>query len=267
MALSFVFSMAAVAAMIPAAASAFLRRGEGLGDGVSKIFLALAVAGPVILALSLLTRQWRVDLSAALWLSIASILVCFLVTCAVNRTALKLAPLLLPYLILLGLAATAFGAEEGQAIASGLPSAWIAAHVLLSIITYALLTLAAVAGLSVFVTERALKRKSFGGLSGLLPAVMEAEALQNQLLRTSAIVLLAGLASGMALQVLEAQRILVADHKTILSIAAFVVIVGLLAAQRFLGVRGRIAARIVLAAYLFLTLGYLGVKFVTDFLL
>ena len=73
-----------------------------------------------------------------------------------------------------------------------------------------------------------------------------------------------GLATGMALQYGETGKLLIIDHKTILTITAFVVIGGLLAAHFKTGLRGRQAARIVLLAYLLLTLGYPGVKFVTD---
>jgi ABC-type uncharacterized transport system permease subunit len=61
--------------------------------------------------------------------------------------------------------------------------------------------------------------------------------------------------------------LLVFDHKTVLTITAFVVIGGLLAAHYKTGLRGRQAARIVLLAYLLLTLGYPGVKFITDVVL
>jgi ABC-type uncharacterized transport system permease subunit len=52
-----------------------------------------------------------------------------------------------------------------------------------------------------------------------------------------------------------------------LSVATFVVIGGLLIAHAATGVRGRRAARLVLLAFLLLTLGYPGVKFVTDILI
>ena len=71
----------------------------------------------------------------------------------------------------------------------------------------------------------------------------------------------------MALQYGETGTLLVLDHKTILTITAFAVIGGLLIAHFKTGLRGRKAARIVLLAYLLLTLGYPGVKFVTDVIL
>lgn len=76
-----------------------------------------------------------------------------------------------------------------------------------------------------------------------------------------------GLVTGMALQYRETGEIVVLNHKTILTIAAFVVIAGLLVCHHGSGVRGKLAARIVLLAYLLLTLGYPGVKFVTDVLM
>jgi ABC-type uncharacterized transport system permease subunit len=76
-----------------------------------------------------------------------------------------------------------------------------------------------------------------------------------------------GLASGMALQYADTGKILAFDHKTVLSITAFAVIGGLLVAHYKTGMRGRKATRIVLLAYLLLTLGYPGVKFITDVVL
>ena len=48
------------------------------------------------------------------------------------------------------------------------------------------------------------------------------------------------------------------NHKTVLTLASFVVIGALVIAQRWLGVRGRRAARMALLGYLLLTLGYPG---------
>jgi ABC-type uncharacterized transport system permease subunit len=51
-------------------------------------------------------------------------------------------------------------------------------------------------------------------------------------------------------------------HKSLFSLAAFVVIGGLLILHLRTGLRGRLAARIGLSAYLLVSLGYPGVKFV-----
>ena len=91
----------------------------------------------------------------------------------------------------------------------------------------------------------------------------------NRALFFGLIVLIAevGLATGMALQYEETGQVLPLNHKTVLTLAAFVVIGALLIAQRRAGVRGRRAARLVLLGYLLLTLGYPGVKFVSEVLI
>ncbi|MDD9903185.1 MAG: hypothetical protein OXT06_06430, partial [Rhodospirillaceae bacterium] len=54
------------------------------------------------------------------------------------------------------------------------------------------------------------------------------------------------------------------SHTTLLSIVAFLVIGALLMIHFRTGMRGRRASRYILIAYLMVTLGYPGVKFVTD---
>jgi len=71
----------------------------------------------------------------------------------------------------------------------------------------------------------------------------------------------------MAMQFGETNQFLKFDHKTVLSLTSFGVILALLVAHFRSGLRGRLAARFVLLAYLLMTLGYPGVKFVTSVLL
>jgi ABC-type uncharacterized transport system permease subunit len=104
-------------------------------------------------------------------------------------------------------------------------------------------------------------------LAALLPSVADAERLQIQLLGISGIVLGLGLLTGAATQYVENGDLMEFNHKTVLALAAFVVIVLLLAVHHRTGVRGRRATRFVLLAYLLLTLAYPGVKFVTDVIL
>jgi len=80
-------------------------------------------------------------------------------------------------------------------------------------------------------------------------------------------VLALGLITGVAASVAHGGDAIPTDHKTVFAILAFVVIGVLLLVHKRTGVRGRQAARLVLAAYLLLTLAYPGVKFVTDVLL
>jgi ABC-type uncharacterized transport system permease subunit len=124
-----------------------------------------------------------------------------------------------------------------------------------------------VAGLAGFLQDRAIKGKRTNRLVRLMPSIADSEALQVRLLAICAVVMGLGVITGMAIQYFTSAVLLVFDHKTLLSLATLAVIVGLLVAHWRSGVRGRRAARLVLLAYLLLTLGYPGVKFVTDILM
>jgi ABC-type uncharacterized transport system, permease component len=227
--------------------------------------VTLAMAGTAAFSLRLVSGAWQTDLGTALWVSICASTVLFAVTALVNGPSWRLAPLLMPYLAATGLVASVVRGEP-RPMVGGAPAIWLDLHIVISVLTYALLTLAAVASLAVFLQERALKHKKPTRLTRMLPAVVDAEKLADRLLLISEIVLGLGLATGMATQYFETGSVLKLDHKILLSLVAFALIGALLLGHRVCGVRGRMAARVVLIAYLLLTFAYPGVKFVTQVL-
>lgn len=258
-----ILSLSAIIALVPSSLLA-LRR-DHRPDIVFWLVLMVAVAGPLILVLVTMAGSWRTDLSTALWVTIAATMAIFAVIAVLAHETWRLAPLVSAYMAALGIVATIWSQVPHQPMSSATTGGgWIGIHIGVSVGTYALVTLAAVAALAAFLQERALKNKRPTALSRLLPSVADCEGLEVRLLILGEIVLAIGLATGMALQYSETGTLLIIDHKTILTITAFVVIGGLLAAHFKTGLRGRQAARIVLLAYLLLTLGYPGVKFVTD---
>ena len=259
------FNLSALAALLPAALIAW-RRPAGR-DSVYWAALAVALAGTLSFAAAQIAQGWLTGLATALWASIAASLVVFAALAALTREAWRLTALLAPYLFLLGLGATAAGLVPDEPLRTTAPAAWIDLHILVALATYGLLTVAAVAGGAVLVQERALKRKRPTALSRALPSMADAEALQVKLLAASGLVLGLGLVTGVAIQYLVSGRLLQFDHKTLLSLLAFATILGLLAVHRRSGLRGRRAARLVLLAYLLVTLAYPGVKFVAEVLL
>lgn len=260
-----IYSLSALAALVPATLFA-MRRDEGR-DAVFWLLLVVALAGPTVWVLTQFSESWRTGFSTSLWLTIAVSIAVYALVALLGREAWRLTPLLLPYLFILGVIATIWQQAPGQPIAGGASAAWLDLHIGFSVLTYALFTVAAIAGLSVLLSERALKRKRPTALTRRLPSVADGERLQVRLLAVSEIVLALGLLSGMATLYLESGTLFVATHKSILAVLAFLVIALLLVAHYFTGVRGRRAARFMLVAYLCLTLGYPGVKFVTDVLL
>jgi ABC-type uncharacterized transport system permease subunit len=257
-------TVAALLSLLPLALAALKRPRR---DGVFWATLAVAVAGTGSLAAAQLSAGWVTGFSTALWVSITVSLLLFAVLAALLREAWRLAVLLAPYLLLLGLigSAAAFGREP--ALPSPLPRAWLDLHIAVSLTTYGLLTLAAIAGVAVLVQERALRRKRPPGLAQRLPAMVDAERLQVGLLAAGEAVLGLGLLTGMATAWTATRVLLPIDHKTVFSLAAFAVIGVLLWVHYRTGLGGRRAARWVLLAYLLVTLAYPGVKFVTDVLM
>ncbi len=262
---SLLYNLAALAALIPAALVDLRTRERP--DGVVWAVLAVATAGSASWAGVLLGGHWLTGFAAALWVSIAATLAVFIVLVAVSPHAWRLTPLLLPYLLLLGIIATVWAQTAEGEVPGALTSAWLSVHIVVSVLTYALLTIAAIAGLAVLLHEGALKRKRAGRMSRVLPSVADSEALELRLLLAGEVVLGAGLLTGVATRYVGEGSFITLDHKTLFSVLAFAVIGVLLFAHWRTGVRGRRTAHFVLAAYLLLTLAYPGVKFVTDVLL
>jgi len=185
---------------------------------------------------------WHSDFSTALWLTICSSVLLFIIIINIQNTTWRLSTLLFPYLFLLGIAIT-------------------------SILTYALLTLATLAALSSTIQERNIRSKKLNILSQRLPSVTSSDNLFIRLLILCAFILFFALISGMATQYMQNGKFLNIDHKTILILLAFIIIVIIIFIHIRRGIRGRLATWIVLFVYLFMSLGYLGVKFVRNILL
>ncbi len=258
-----ILSLAALIALVTAAVLP-LRREVTRPDLLFWAAVGVAVAGPGAYNLVLLGGGWPTGLAAALWVSIAISMVFFAVLSLASREGWRLRPLLLPYLILLGLIATVWGRVPAQTALVAAPDAWLRLHIVVSVATYGLCTLAAVAAAAAFLQERALKNKRPTALSRVLPSISDASLLEVRLLAISQAVLALGIATGMARDYLSSGQLLHFDHKTLLAMLAFAVIGALLFLHYRSGLRGQRAARLVLLAYLLLTLAYPGVKFVTD---
>ena len=265
MTINIVIGLAALIALLPSALL-MIRGQAGRDDRLYWLLLAVAVAGQVAWAVVVFRDHWQTGVAAALSVSVAAAVVLFADVAAVSRQGWRLTPMVMIYLALLGLLGLALQGAAGQPLPGDTVDLWLGAHIGISVAAYGLLTLAAIAGLGVIVQERALKRRRPTGLSRLLPSVADGEALQTGLLAICEGVLLLGILTGIAIRYRATGDITDIDHKTLFSLLAFVVVGLLLAAHYRAGIRGRGAARWVLAAYLLLTLAYPGVKFVTDVL-
>jgi ABC-type uncharacterized transport system permease subunit len=265
MSASFALNFCALIALLPAALVRW--RHHDSRDLSFYAALVLATIGPLLWSAVQVMGAWRTGFATSLWVTIAATMVLFLGLVAATRQAWRLTPLLLPYLLLLGIFATIWQRAPERPIAETIPAAWLDLHIVLAVATYGLITLAAVAGTAVFLQERAIKAKRPSALTRRLPAVAESESLEIRLLYAAEIVLALGVISGLATQQVSGVTSLALDNKTLFSLAAFGVIAILLLARRLSGLRGQRVARWALIAYLLLTLAYPGVKFVTDVLM
>ena len=262
-----ILHLAALAALAAMTAAAYLAPPEGAGRAPRfwpTALVALAGTGAVVWVS--FSDGWRADLAPALWLTTAATLSLFVLGALRSVALSRLAVVLGPYLLILAGLATVWS-HAPAATAATAAGPWLGLHIAISVLTYALFTLAAVAGTAVFLQERALKARRPTRLTALLPAVADAERVQRILMVLAAVVLGLGLLSGMAIEYVESRQLMVLSHKTFFALAAFAVMVVLIVVDRASGVAGKRAARVLLLSYLFLTLAYPGVKFVTDVVL
>ena len=265
---SFVPVLAAFLVLLPALLFS-LRRENAPGEGLFWLLHLVALFGPAGLMLSWLFQGQAVSFALTLWMVISGVLCVFLVYSLQDRELRRLSPILMGYLAVLGLLALLWShaASAGGGGVGHFPQGWLLAHILLSLISFALATLAAVAGVAVLIQERSLHHHEESRFARLLPSISDSQAIQLRMLKGSALFLVLGIAAGMGHSSAHGQPVLDLSHKSLFSYFALFMLLGLLALHYRSGLRGRRAARLMLVIYLFLVLAFPGVKFVTDVLM
>lgn len=260
-----VLALGALAALFPLAIAAWRRLDRN--PVVFWLCTGVALAGVWTLIAAEARQGWPTGFAAAVWLSVGACVAVFAAAALLWREAHRLAPILVPYLIVCGAIAVAWASHAPHVLVAASASPWIVVHIAASLGTYALVMVAAAAGTAILVQERAIKRKARGPWSERLPSVAACEAIEIGLLAAGAVVLGAGIASGMAWSFVARRPMMPLDHKTVLSLLAFALILAILGLHYFTGWRGRSAARWVLVAGGALVLAYPGVKFVSEIVL
>lgn len=136
-------------------------------------------------------------------------------------------------------------------------------HIIPGLLSYALVTLAAINGVSTGGLTRQLKRRTTMDSDRVL---VTARATTHRLLVAAAIILIVGIVSGYSRAALSETGIKL-DHKSLFSLAALFTIALLLLLNRMAGLGGRTVTRLVFFCFLLLTLAYPGVKIVLDIVL
>lgn len=138
-------------------------------------------------------------------------------------------------------------------------------HVLLSILAYSLLTIAAFQAMVLIAQDHQLKHKHMGSMVRMLPPLQTMDKLLFEMVWTGFILLTLAIASGFVfLDNLFAQHL---AHKTLLTIMAWLIYGGLLFGRFKFGWRGPVASKWTLSGLGFLALAYFGSKLVMEFIL
>ena len=147
-----------------------------------------------------------------------------------------------------------------------LPIDWhIKLHVLFALLGFSVFCVAALLAILLALQERALRLRRFDGIVRALPPLTLTEALMFQLIAAGFALLTLALLSGILfIDNLFAQHLI---HKTVLSIAAWLVFGVLLFGRWRYGWRGRRAVRLTLAGMALLVLAFLGSRFVLELVL
>jgi ABC-type uncharacterized transport system permease subunit len=147
-----------------------------------------------------------------------------------------------------------------------LPFEWqIKLHVVFALVGYSVLTIAALLAILLALQERALRLRRFGGIVRALPPLTLTESLVFQMIGVGFALLTLTLISGILfVDNLFAQHLI---HKTVLSIAAWIVFGALLFGRWRYGWRGRRAVRLTLVGMTLLLLAFFGSRFVLEVVL
>lgn len=196
-------------------------------------------------------------------LSLVALLVtALLLLAALGRPVESLGVLILPL---------AAGSVAAQALWPSQPNilaeldGGIQSHILLSIVAYALLSIAAVQAILLAIQDAHLRNRHPAGFVRALPPLETMESLLFQMIALGFALLSLSLLTGARyLEDIFAQHLV---HKTVLSLIAWVVFAVLLWGRLRYGWRGQVAIRWTLGGFVTLMLAYFGSKLVLELIL
>lgn len=141
------------------------------------------------------------------------------------------------------------------------------AHLIIALLAYSLFTFAALHAGLMAMAERSLHHKKPPIRLPDFPPIMPMERLLFQIIGIGFVLLTLTLVSGIFFTEQLFHQALKFNHKTVFSIAAWLIFGALLLGRRIQGWRGRVAVRWTLVGFVLLLLAYVGSKFVLEVIL
>jgi len=139
-------------------------------------------------------------------------------------------------------------------------------HLVISLLAYAILTLAAIHAVMHLMLDHSLKNKKIGPLMQAMPSLFEIEAHLFAQVRWATALLALGILTGLTWQWVEFQHFALLTHKVLLALFSFAVLLLLLYKRKKSGWHGRRASHMVIAAYTLLLLAYFGARLIASWL-
>jgi len=138
-------------------------------------------------------------------------------------------------------------------------------HILLSILAYSVLTIAAMQALLLSIQDHQLRARQHRGFLAALPPLQTMESMLFEIIAIGLVLLSTAIITGfLTMDNMFAQHVV---HKTFFTICAWLVFAVLLTGRHFLGWRGQTAIRFTLAGFALLLVGFYGSKVVLELIL
>jgi len=135
-------------------------------------------------------------------------------------------------------------------------------HLLISLLAYAVLTLAAFHAVMQIMLGRALKKKRLSTLVQALPSLFDIERHMIAQVKVATVLIALSVLSGLSWQWVEYQHFAILNHKVLLALFSLGILITLLIKRYRSDWSTRVVSRTVVAAYFLLMMAYFGVKLI-----
>lgn len=141
------------------------------------------------------------------------------------------------------------------------------AHILVAMMAYSLLTIAAFHAVLMTMVEQQLHHPATSSIFNMFPPLLDMERMLFRIIWAGFILLTLTLLSGVIFSEEVFGQPLTFSHKTLFGFISWGVFAALLIGRRLYGWRGRVAIRWTLTGFVILLLAYIGSKFVLEIVL
>ncbi|RTZ40615.1 hypothetical protein EKL30_15915 [Candidimonas sp. SYP-B2681] len=231
------------------------------------IVLHGAALAQAILPQHSLHLNWALALSAAIWMG--------MVIFWLESLVMRIDGLLLILLPAATVASVLAALSPNGHVVAHAGSEWLRIHLIIALMAYALITVAALQAMLMTALDRQLhrpieqesNRSVLGRALDTLPPLLLQEVLLFRLILIGFAILTLTVITGAVVSMRLTDQLLPMDHKTVFTLLSWVTFGILLLGRHLRGWRGRIALRWTLAGFAFLLLSYTGSRFVLDVIL